>query len=98
MLLPLRRSTFGAQVDAVGRPDEQQHGAVVAVGVDQQLDLVAGGVLALVGDQLDVVEAEVACRRSPRRATTKTIAALDGVLLGVGQPGTTGDTGPARRP
>ena len=94
MLLPLQAQHLRRQVDAVGRPHEQQHRAVGAVGVDQQLDLLAGRVLALVGDQLEVVEAEVACRRSPRRAPRRR-SRPRWCASWRRSPCTTGDTGPA---
>ena len=59
VLLPCRCSTLRRQIDAVGRPQEQQHRAAGAIGVDLQLHRLAGGVVALVGNQLQVVEAEL---------------------------------------
>ena len=60
MLLPLQLQHLRRQVDAVDGPHEQQHRRADAVGVDLQLDLVARRVLALVGHDLQIVEAEVA--------------------------------------
>ncbi len=82
--LALQPHHLRRQIDAVGRPHEQQHRAVAAIGVDQQLDLLARRVLALVGDQLDVVEAEVAAVEA-LAADREDVAAFDRVLLLVGQ-------------
>ena len=46
------------QVDAVRRPDEEQDRGVDLVGVDQEPERLAGLVLLLVGDDLQVVEPE----------------------------------------
>ena len=94
---PSSRSTLRRQVDAVRRPQEQQHRAADAVGVDLQLDLLAGRVLALVGDELEVVEAELAAVEA-FADDREEVAAFDRVLRLCRSPCTTGDTGPARRP
>ena len=60
VLLPREADDLRRQVDAVRRPDEQQDRGVDLVGVDQEPDLVAGLVFLLVGDELEVVEPELA--------------------------------------
>ena len=54
------REQLRRQVDAVRRPQEQQHGGADAVGVELQRDFFVGRVVALVGHDFEVVEAEFA--------------------------------------
>ena len=86
---------FGRQINAVGRPGEQQNRAACAVGVDLHLHLVARGVFSLVGDQLQMVETELSTVE-PAADDGEHVAALDrvflclfGVFLWCGRPGCT---------
>ena len=84
----LRALAFGVNdlrhlVTAVGRAQEEDDPGIGPRGVDEQVDLVAGRVLAPVGHQFDVVEAEVT-GRTAFADDAENVAALDGVLLRVG--------------
>ena len=71
------------QVHAVARPHEQHHRRAGAVGVDHQLDLLAGRVFLLVRDELDVVEPVLRAVEA-LAANHEDVPALDAVTLGVG--------------
>ena len=68
------------KIDAVGRPQEQQHRAAGAVGVDLKLHRVAGGVFPFVGHQFEVVEAELRAVET-LADDREDVAAFDGVRL-----------------
>ena len=72
------------QVDPIRWTHEQQYRAPHAVGVDLKLDLLARLVFALVGDQLDVVEAEVRAVK-PLAHHREQIGAFDLVTLSIRQ-------------
>ena len=74
----------GGEVDAVGRTDKKQDGGVVSVGVDHQLDLIAGGVFFFVGGDFDVVEAEIFTIEAVA-TNDEDVAAFDLVVLGVAE-------------
>ncbi len=72
------------QIDAVGRPGEQQHRAAGPIGVDLQLHLLARGIVGLLRNQFQVVETELRAIKA-LADDGEEVAALDGVVLAVGQ-------------
>ena len=71
------------EVDAVRGTQEEEDRRADAVGVDLQLDFVVGGVVALVGDDFEIVEAEVAAVEA-FADDREEVAAFDGVAGCVG--------------
>ena len=70
------------QVNAVRRPDEEQHRGVDLVGVDQEPERLAGLILLLLGDDLQVVESE-ARAVEPLPGDREQVAAFDHVAVAV---------------
>ena len=71
------------QADAVGGADKEQDRAVLVVAVDRQADLFAGPVFLLVGQQLELVEVELAAGLA-HPAHFEEDRTLDLPVLGIG--------------
>src|SRR5436190_3625016 len=82
--LPFQPQELGSEIDAVGRTDEEQDGAVRPIRIELQTDFLTRVVFPLVGNQLDVVEAEI-CSVEALANDGEEVAPFNDMLLAVGE-------------